>query len=53
MKIWELGGLALFVFTAIIRSLEIDFIKLLIWVVGCLTISLVSLIIGIKQNNKL
>jgi hypothetical protein len=53
MKIWELCGLTLFTFTAIWRNFVTDFVNLLIWLVGCLTMGIISLIIGIRQNNRL
>ena len=51
MKIWELCGLILFTFTAIWRNLMTDFVNLMIWILGCLTIGIISLIIGVRQNS--
>ncbi len=53
MKVWELCGLTLFAFTAIWRSFVTNFVNLLIWIIGCLTIGLIFLIIGVIQNNRL
>ncbi len=53
MKIWELCGLTLFAFTAIGRSFVINFVNLMIWIIGCLTIGIIFLIIGVRRNNKL
>jgi hypothetical protein len=51
MKIWELCGLTLFAFTAIWRNFVTDFLNLLIWIIGCLTIGIISLIIGIRESR--
>lgn len=51
MKIWELCGLILFIFTAICRNFITSSINLLIWVFGCLIIGIICLIIGIKNNR--
>ena len=51
MKIWELCGLILFTFTAIWRNFMTDFVNLMIWILGCLTIGIISLIIGVRQNS--
>ncbi len=53
MKIWELCGLTLFAFTAIWRSFVTNFVNLMIWIIGCLTIGIIFLIIGVRRNNKL
>jgi hypothetical protein len=52
MKIWEVCGLILFAFTAIWRNYVVSFTSLLIWIVGCALIGLISLIVGIRHNNK-
>lgn len=51
MKIWELCGLILFAFTAIWRNFVTEFVDLMIWILGCLTIGVISLIIGVRQNS--
>jgi hypothetical protein len=53
MKIWELCGLILFTFTAILRNFELDFVNLIIWVIGCVTIGVTFLVIGLRQNSRL
>lgn len=51
MKIWEVCGLILFIFTAIWRNFITSGVNLLIWVFGCLIIGIIFLIIGIKNNR--
>lgn len=53
MRIWELCGLTLFTFTAIWRNFTLNFINLIIWVIGCIIIGIVFLIIGVRQSNRL
>jgi hypothetical protein len=55
LKIWEICGMVLFVFTIILRELLLlfpSFFYFLGWLFGCILIGLVFLIIGIKTSNK-
>jgi hypothetical protein len=51
MKIWELCGLVLFIFTAIWRNFISSLVNLLIWVIGCLIIGIIFLVIGVRKNK--
>lgn len=51
MRIWELTGLALFLFTAIYR-LSVSEYNILFWSSGCLLIGLTGLIIGLYRYKK-
>lgn len=52
MKIWEVGGLLLFVFTAVWRNHINTSFSLLIWVSGCLSIGIFFLIIGLRTRVR-
>jgi uncharacterized membrane protein YphA (DoxX/SURF4 family) len=50
-KIWELGGLCIFIFTIICRTNLYNLNTLMIWVEGSLAIGLICLIFGLKNNH--
>jgi hypothetical protein len=53
MKIWELCGFILFIFTAIWRNFIINIVDMIIWMFGCLMVGVIFLIIGLRRRDRL
>ncbi len=51
MRIWEITGLALFLFTAIYRA-EVSGYNIFLWVIVCSAIGIIGLIIGLYKYKK-
>jgi VanZ family protein len=51
MRIWEITGLALFLFTAIYRA-GVTGYNIILWVIVCLAIGIIGLIIGLYKYRK-
>jgi hypothetical protein len=51
MRIWEITGLALFLFTAIYRA-GVTGYNIFLWVIVCLVIGIIGLIIGLYKYKK-
>ncbi len=51
MRIWEITGLALFLFTAIYRA-GVTGYNIFLWVTVCLAIGIIGLLIGLYKYNK-
>lgn len=51
MRIWEITGLALFLFTAIYRA-GVTGYNIFLWVIVCLAIGIIGLLIGLYKYKK-